>query len=151
MAWAEADFYRGQFSKSEVNHLLRYLAGEKKIPLVNWWRFIRRAPEVWLVNVFDLARPPIPDLLVLAHQSPEQMMQEIRSRGEALEPWENEAFLTRLDQAYRDVGQVLQRRRRVRLLELDMSAMSQAEAAELIVELAHEGRAEPATEVPPRA
>ena len=55
MAWAEADFYQNRFDENEVNHLMQYLAGQKNIRVASWWKFIRKAPEIWLINVFAAA------------------------------------------------------------------------------------------------
>lgn len=121
LAWAEADFYEGRFDDSGINHLLQYLSGQKKIRPANWWRFIRNAPEVWLVNTFDLARPPVPDVLVHLSLPASTLMQRLRSHGDELQAHENEAFLDRLQQGYRHVGEVLRKRRKVELFEYDLS------------------------------
>lgn len=119
MAWSEADFYRGVFDEAGMNHMMQYLSGQKKIPLSHWWKFIFNATEVWLVNVFNLARPPVPDVLVNLSVPVPRLMAHLRSRGEELQPHENEPFLTRLDEAYRQVGDVLKRRRKVEVFEFD--------------------------------
>jgi 1-acyl-sn-glycerol-3-phosphate acyltransferase len=119
MAWAVADFYQGVFDESGIHHLLRYLAGQKRIPPGKWWTFLRRAPEVWLVNVFQLAEPPVPELLVLLTESPRSVMEQLRSRGEELEPHDNEPFLERLQQGYAQVADVLGKRHKVAILEFD--------------------------------
>jgi 1-acyl-sn-glycerol-3-phosphate acyltransferase len=143
MAWAESDFYRGVFKENEINRLMQYLAGQKRIPMTNWLTFIRRAPEVWLINVLDLARPPVPDLLVLARLPVERVLAGLRSRGEKLQPHESPAFLAKLDEAQRRVAGVLEKRRRVELLELDMAELGTEEAADLVERAAlRQGRAE---------
>ena len=119
LAWAEADFYQGVFDEAGLNHLMQYLAGEKKIPLGHWWRFIMRSTEVWLVNTFQLARPPVPDVLVHLTVPVPRLMARLRSRGEELQRHENETFLTRLDEGYRQVGGVLKKRRRVEVFEFN--------------------------------
>jgi 1-acyl-sn-glycerol-3-phosphate acyltransferase len=121
LAWAEADFYQGVFDEAGLNHLMQYLAGEKKIPLGHWWRFIMRATEVWLVNTFQLARPPVPDVLVHVTLPIPRLMARLRSRGEELQRHENEPFLTKLDEGYRQVGSVLRKRRKVEVFEFDAS------------------------------
>jgi hypothetical protein len=102
LAFAEATFYAGKFEEGEMRRLLDYLRGERRIPLRQWPRFLRRATEVWLLNVLDLVRPPAPDVLVLLRLAPE-----------SLEP-----PLRRLQEAYAFVGGAL-RRRRVQVLEVD--------------------------------
>ena len=123
LAWAEADFYEGRFDESGLNHLLQYLSGQKKIRPGNWWRFIRNAPEVWLVNMFDLARPPVPNVLVYLSLPASTLMQQLRSHGEELQSHENEAFMERLQEGYRSVGEVLRKRHKVELFDYDLSTV----------------------------
>ncbi len=130
----EADFYRGKFDEAGINHLLQYLAGQKKIPFGRWWKFIRKAPGVWLINIFDLARPPIPDILVVVSTSVDAQMERLRSTGEELELYQNEEFLARWQEAYGHVGRVLKRRRRLRLLEVDASELGLDEIATVVAD-----------------
>jgi 1-acyl-sn-glycerol-3-phosphate acyltransferase len=132
LAWAEADFYSGVFDEKGLQHLMHYLSGQRKIPLAQWARFVRRAPEVWLLNTFDLAHPPVPDLVVLLTRPPALAIQRLRSRGVALEPWQNEAFLGKLQEAYRQVVGVLRKPGRVEVLEIDADETRTEEAAERI-------------------
>jgi 1-acyl-sn-glycerol-3-phosphate acyltransferase len=134
ISWAEADFYRGKFDEAGINHLMQYLAGHKKIPFGRWWEFIRKAPGVWLINIFDLARPPVPDVLVVVGTSVDAQMERLRSMGEELELYQNEEFLARWQEAYRHVGRVLKRRRRLRLLEVDASELGLDEIATVVAD-----------------
>ena len=110
LAFAEATFYARKFDEAEMRRLLDYLRGERRIPLRQWPRFLRKATEVWLLNVLDLVRPPAPDILVLLHFP----------AGE-LSP-----ALARLQEAYFFVGGAL-RRRRVQVLEVDPADRSPAQ------------------------
>ena len=71
------------------------LIGDKKIPFSRWWRFVRGAPEAWLINTFDLARPPVPEILVWLNLPVPDAMDRIRSCRE-LRPHETPAFFERL-------------------------------------------------------
>jgi hypothetical protein len=129
LAWGEADFYSGSFDEKGLQRLLLYVSGQRSIPLGQWARFIRKAPEVWLLNVFGLAQPPVPDILVLTTRDAGSAMERIRSRGRALESWENEAFLGKLQEGYLQVASVL-RKRRVEVVELDALDLDIDRAAE---------------------
>lgn len=131
LAWAQADFYSGSFDEKGLQQILLHVSGARRIPLRQWPRFMRHAPEVWLLNIFDLARPPVPDLLVLTRRDPASAMERIRSRGRALESWENEAFLGRLQEGYGQVAAVL-RKRRIDVVELDALDLDVDRAAEEI-------------------
>jgi hypothetical protein len=131
LAWGEADYYSGSFDEKELQQLLLFVSGDRRIPFGKWARFIRKAPEVWLLNVFDLARPPAPDLLVLTTRDPGSAMERIRSKGRVLGSWENEAFLGRLQDGYRQVAAVL-RKRRIEVVELDALDLDVDRAAEAI-------------------
>jgi len=131
LAWGEADFYSGSFDEKGLQRLFLYVSGERRIPFGQWARFIRKAPEVWLLNVFDLAHPPAPDVLVVTTRDPASAMERIRSLGRVREPWENEAFLGRLQEGYRQVAAVL-RKRRIEVVELDALDLDVRRAAEEI-------------------
>ena len=124
LSWAEAEVYNGTFDKSEMQRLVDYLTGRRRIPARQWWRFIRHAPEVWILNTMDLVRPPVPDVIVLLETSPGEAMAKIRARGEELQRHENEAFLERLQSAYGQVARVLQRRGCMEVLELETETWS---------------------------
>ena len=132
LAWAHADFYSGTFDEKGLQQILLYLSGQRRVPLELWPRFIRNAPEVWLLNVFDLAHPPAPDVLVLTKRDAASAMALYRSRGRALEAWQSEAFLARLQDAYGDVAAVL-RRRRVEVVELDAADLDVARSADAVL------------------
>ena len=131
LAWGEADFYSGAFDEKGLQQLLLFVSGARRIPVSQWLRFVRKAPEVWLLNVFDLAQPPAPDLLVLTTRDPGSAMERLRSRGRALEPWENEGFLGRLQDGYKQVASIL-RKRRIEVVELDALDLDVDRAAETI-------------------
>lgn len=131
LAWGEADFYNGSFDEKGLQQLLLIVSGERRIPFGRWPRFIRKAPEVWLLNVFDLARPPAPDLLVFTKRDPGSAMERIRSKGRVYESWENESFLGRLQEGYRQVAGVL-RKRRIEVVELDALDLDVDRAADAI-------------------
>jgi 1-acyl-sn-glycerol-3-phosphate acyltransferase len=131
LAWGEADFHSGEFDEKGLQQLRLYVSGERRIPFGKWTRFIRKAPEVWLLNVFDLAHPPAPDVLVLITRDPGSAMERLRSKGRALESWENEAFLGRLQDGYRQVAAAL-RKRRTEVVELDALDLDIGRAAESI-------------------
>jgi len=118
LAWADADFYRGVFDDSGIHHLLQFLSGERQIPLSKWWSYVRNAPGVWLINTFELAQPPVPDVLVFVDVPVPRLLEQLRRRGEAQQSYETEAFLGRLVEGYRHVGRVLARRRRVTCLDV---------------------------------
>jgi 1-acyl-sn-glycerol-3-phosphate acyltransferase len=126
-AWTEADVYEGVFDEAGMNHVLQYLAGKKKIPVGLWWKFISKATEVWLVNTFQLARPPVPDVLVHVTTPIPRLMARLRSHGKALERHENESFLSKLDEGYRQVGTILHKRHKVERFEFDASATAVGE------------------------
>jgi len=128
LAWGEADFYSGTFDEKGLQRLFLYISGERRIPLGQWTRFVRKAPEVWLLNVFDLAHPPAPDVLVLITRDPAKAAEQARARGREPGFWENEAFLGKLQEGYRQVAAVL-RKRRIEVVELEARGLDAARAA----------------------
>jgi thymidylate kinase len=71
--------------------------------------------------VFDLARPPVPDVLILLDEEPARAMERRRASGDELEPWENEAFLGALREGYRAAADLL-RKNRADVLVFDPAA-----------------------------
>ena len=118
-AWAVADSYRGVLDDRELNRVVEYLSGKQRIPLGKWWRFLRRAPEIWLVSEWSLIRPPIPTVLVLVLPPVAQLMSVLRSGGQPLEAHQNEEGLERIRQGYRRMGELLRRRHHVVVIEFD--------------------------------
>lgn len=119
LAWAEADFYAGVFDEKGLQGVMHYVSGQRKIPFGDWPRFVRRAPEVWLLNTFDLAHPPVPDVVVLLTRPPTIAMERLRKRGVALESWHREEFLGRLQAAYQQVASILRKPGGVEVLHID--------------------------------
>ncbi len=127
LAWADADLYRGVFDDAGIHHLSQFLSGERQIPFSRWWKFVRKAPEVWLLNTFELAQPPVPDVLVFVDVPVTRLLERLRQRGDVLRAHENESFLERLVEGYRHVGRVLARRRRVLCFDVDPTAVGGAD------------------------
>jgi len=126
---------RGELSSDNersLRHLFNHLEGEKKIPLSGWWRYARQARAVWLFSLFDLARPPVPHVLVLLRWPPGLVAQRLRSRGTTMESDESESELARLQQAYAAVAEALRKRRRVEVVEVDGTAEGLDAAAERV-------------------
>lgn len=110
LASAAAGFDSGDFDERGLQQLLLYVSGARRIPWGQWPRFLRKAPRVWLLNVFDLAQPPTPDVLVLTSRTP------------ASEPER------RLQEGYQRVAGLL-RKRRVDVVELQAGVLDVETAA----------------------
>jgi len=143
LAWAEAEFYNGAFDEREMLQLVQYLTGKRRIPARQWWRFLRRAPEVWLLNQLDLVRPPVPDVIVLLETPPADAMAMIRARGEELQRHHNEAFIGKLQEAYGQVAKLLQKRHRVEVLGFDTAVSDADSIAAALDERCRERLAQP--------
>jgi 1-acyl-sn-glycerol-3-phosphate acyltransferase len=116
----------------EARDLLLYLTGERKVPLGKSWRTIRTSSEVWLLNTFNLTRATVPEVLVHVTLPVAPLMRRLRSEGVELLPYQSESGLERLQEAYRESGELLRRRRRVEVVELDLSEVDAETAAERI-------------------
>jgi 1-acyl-sn-glycerol-3-phosphate acyltransferase len=124
LAWAHAEFYEGRFEEKALQRLMLYLSGRRSIPVTQWWDFVRKAPEVWLLNTFDLARPPAPDVLVLVRLPVADAMTRIRMRGGPLEPFHTEDALDTLQRSYDEVAEAIRRRHKVVVVTEDGSRVS---------------------------
>jgi 1-acyl-sn-glycerol-3-phosphate acyltransferase len=119
-------------NEKQARDLLIYLTGEKKIPLGRAWALIRGARETWLINTFNLTRTTVPEVLVHLTRPVPDLLSRLRSAGDELLPFHTEPGLECLQQAYRAAAELLRRRHRVRVLELDLSAMNAETAADRI-------------------
>lgn len=134
LAWAHADFYEGKFDDKALQRLLLYLSGSRSIPVTQWWDFVRKAPEVWLLNTFDLARPKAPDVLVNVRVGAGEILAKIRSRGRELQTFETESALGALQKGYDDVADAMRRRRKVEVVAMDGGQVSVDEIGRRIEE-----------------
>jgi hypothetical protein len=111
LAWGEADFYSGTFDEKGLQQLFLFVRAEADPRRASGAGSSAKLPKSGLLNVFDLARPPAPDLLVLTTRDRGVHDGAAPLEGRALEAWENEAFLGRLQEGYRQVAAVLRKRR----------------------------------------
>jgi 1-acyl-sn-glycerol-3-phosphate acyltransferase len=126
LAGSRGDQHRELLDGGSPAQLLPYLARQKRIPWRQWWRFLRHAPEIWLINVFNLVHPPLPDLLVLLRPPVPRLMERLRAGGQRLAPFQNEERLTRLAGAQSEVADLLRKRRRLRVIEVPETGLSPA-------------------------
>lgn len=148
VAWADVDPEAGALDDTRLGQLLTYLSGERRIPFREWWSNLRRNPEVWLINVLDLAHAPVPDLLVVLEGRPASVMRELRAGGRALRDFENEAFFDELQRSHGRIAEVLSRRRTSTLFfDADAEETAIVEAiAERVAEIAASREPEPTEE-----
>ncbi len=102
----------------EVAQLLQQLIGVKRTGRGIGSVAFQRAPGIWLIHLLDLARPPVPDLLILVHASPGRVASRELTAGDPNAHDESEEFLARLAKAYAHVVSVLRRGRRIERLDL---------------------------------
>ena len=129
LAWSRADFYEGKFDEKGFLRLMVYLSGERSVPFRLWWTFIRKAPEVWLVTTFDLARPPVPDVLVVLRHPPAEILARMRAAGRPLERLHSENRIAHLQECYEAVADTLRRRGRTEVVIADANGQTPAEIA----------------------
>ncbi len=146
LTWAKADFYQGRLEGKEPRQLLRYLQGGQRIRPGNWWSFLRKAPEVFLINIFDLARPPAPDLLVVLRKQPDEIMARLRARGERLRSFENRAFLGELQDTFVQVAEALRRKLHMDVLVLEAAGQAAEEIGAAVANACEKKRVTPEPE-----
>ncbi len=148
-AWAAARFYRQELSSGdeEFYQALSYLTGEETIPLSKTAFYLRRSPELLVLNRLRLGRFSYPDLIFLLELDPAVALERIRARGRPLQTHETEPFLAELGRAYDRVCRLLQTRRgipvvRIRVDELTLDESVDVVATTLMERIARERSAE---------
>lgn len=132
LAFQRAAPDRGGADEAELNRMLQYLTGGLQIPALRTLGYLRRAPEVWLINTFDLVRPPLPEILVYLRVPPARVIERWRSRGLKMGRYDNLSYLERLDDSYGKVAELLRKRHRVEVLEIEAERIDpQAVATEI--------------------
>ena len=142
LAWAKADYYQGRMDAREPQQMLRFISGRQRIAPGSWWSFIRKAPEVWLINLFHLARPPAPDLLVLLRQQPDRIMAVLRARGGELRGFQNREFLSELQDTFAEVAEALRGRVRMKVLALPADGLEPEQIASRVLAAAESAERE---------
>ncbi|MGE5690245.1 MAG: diacylglycerol kinase family protein, partial [Pseudomonadota bacterium] len=135
-AWATARFARDRLAGDDdaLDEGLALLTREQTIPLRALGSELRRSWQLALLNRLRLGRFAYPDLVVLLRIRPALALRRIRARGAPLQAHETEAFLAELAGAYERVCALLERRRGVRVLRLQVDERSPAETVALVVE-----------------
>ena len=134
-AWAAARFYRTELEDDDeaLDSLLRRLTGEETIPLAEARYYLRRAPQLLLLNRLRLGRFTYPDLIVLLGIDPAVALERIRARGKPLQAHETEELLGELGLAYERVCSLLEERREIPVLRLAVDALSHEETVARVV------------------
>jgi len=128
-AWSVARFYsRWLTSDEELLDVIRYMAGERRIPSAQLPRYARRAWQLVLINRLHLVRLRTPGIVVLLQIPPATAMARIASRGRPLQKHENEPFLAELAAAYDRVCRVLEERCGVQVVRIDVTRTSHDDA-----------------------
>jgi diacylglycerol kinase family enzyme len=125
-AWAAARFARERLAGDDdaLEEGLAVLSHEQTIPLRALPAELRRSWQLALLNRLRIGRFAYPDLVVLLRIAPAVALARIRARGRPLQAHETEAFLTELDRAYERVCALLERRRGLPVLRLQVDALS---------------------------
>jgi diacylglycerol kinase family enzyme len=135
-AWAAARFARERLAGGEdaLDEGLALLTGEQRVPLHRLWRELQSSWQLTLLNRLRLGHFAYPDLVVFLRLDPELALDRIRARGQPLQPHETPAFLGELDRAYERVCALLERRRGLPVLRLQVDELSPRETAAHVAE-----------------
>lgn len=139
-AWSTARFYRQELSgdDEELWRVVRYLAGEQRIPVRALRHYLRQAWQLPAFNLLRLGRFDFPEVIFLLDVDPAVAMARIRARGEPLQAHETEAFLGELGRAYARVCELLRERRGIPVIRIRADQASLAEAVRIVAESVEE-------------
>ncbi|MFQ5425728.1 MAG: diacylglycerol kinase family protein [Gaiellales bacterium] len=133
-AWAAARFARERLADDDaLDEGLALLTREQTVPLRALWSELRRSWQLTLVNRLRLGRFRYPDVVVFLRIDPELALRRIRARGRPLQAHETHGFLAELDRSYERVCTLLEQRRGIPVVRLDVGELSLEETVGSVV------------------
>ncbi len=132
-AWG-VRYHPGIFDRDHCARALEYLAGHKKIRPQEMLFYLTRLPEVFLLNLLEIAAFPVPDVTFFLHVTPELAMNRISARGEELQPHETVVFLEDLQKAYELVCDIVQSDMRRAVHRISVDNLTANETARILAE-----------------
>ena len=145
VAWSSGRLYRAELQGDEERMLdvLRYLAGDRTIPLREMPYYLRHAPQLAAVNRLHLARFRFPDLVIHLELDGATAMERIRRRGRALQAHESEAALDELEAGYERVCRLLEARCGVDVVRVPCVQTPRGQVASIVADAVLERLPEP--------
>ncbi len=136
LSWSVARLYRKELLADDERVLdaLRYLAGDRRIPLRELPYYLRNAPQLAVVNRLHIARFRFPDLVVHLDIEGAAAMHRIRARGRRLQPHETEAALSGLGAGYERVCRLLETRCGVDVIRVSAEHQSKDQIAGMVAD-----------------
>ena len=137
-AWAAARFARERLAGDDaLDEGLALLTREQRVPLRVLPRELGRPWQLTVLNRLQLGRFAYPDLVVFLRIDPQVALARIRARGRPLQAHETVPFLAELDRAYERVCALLERRRGLPVLRLQVDELSPEETVDRVVAATH--------------
>lgn len=135
MSWSVGRLYRDELMDDDaVVEALRYLAGDRRIPLSRLPYYLRHSWQLAVVNRLHIARFAFPDLVVLLQLDAGEAMERIRRRGRPLQTHETEAGLAALGSGYDRVCALMEASCGVRVVRIPVGRTAKTETAQLVAE-----------------
>jgi thymidylate kinase len=132
-AWAAARYYRGELADDDALYeALEYLSGERTISPGRAPFYLRHAWQLLLLNWLRLGRYAFPDRIFLLQLDPAAAMDRIRARGKPLQAHETVEFLGELGNAYERVCRLLETRRGIPVVRIQVDEIPLDGAADIV-------------------
>ncbi len=134
-AWAAARFARERLSSDDaLDEGIALLTREERVQLRALARELRRSWQLVALNRLRLGLFAYPDLVVLLGIDPAAALIRVRARGRPLQAHETETFLAELGVAYERVCGLLEQRRGIPVVRLQVDELSPEQTVERVVE-----------------
>ena len=133
IGWASF-YYPRYFNRKECTNWIRYLCHDESVPLSRIGFYLRHIPGVFLINTLRLARFSRPDVVFFLQVTPAVAMERIRRRPEELQIHETPAFLSRLQEAYDLVCNLMDSEFGVRVHRISVDELSIGDTVSAILE-----------------
>lgn len=133
IGWASF-YYPRYFNRRECTNWIRYLCHDESVPLSRIGFYLRHIPGVFLINTLRLARFSRPDVVFFLQVTPAVAMERIRTRPEEPQIHETPAFLSRLQEAYDLVCNLMDTEFGVRVHRISVDELSIGDTVSAILE-----------------
>jgi len=121
-------YYHPQYFNEETYiECIEYLTRIKRIPWSEALYYLRKIPELFIINNIFGVGLKIPDVVIFLKVDPEEAINRIAKRGKEVQVHEHKEFLDKLQEAYIFTLDILKNKFDMKVIEVDTNKLTQEE------------------------